>query len=122
MTGDLRLNDLHQVRDLRHHTANGGIVRSLDYLIQTRETQSFNYQFLLYRCANRGAHPLQMVFRAPACVSFLGQFVRHDYSSSTDLPRMAATSLRFFKCFSASNVALMTLCGLVVPIDFVRTF
>src|SRR4051794_16701881 len=122
MAHDLRLNDLYQVRNLRHHAANGRIVRPLDHLIQSCETQSLDYQFLLYRSANRGTHPLQMKFRATACVFFLGQFVRHDYSSSTDLPRMAATSLRFFKCFSASNVALMTLCGLVVPIDFVSTF
>src|SRR5947209_3771209 len=44
------------------------------------------------------------------------------YNSSADLPRSAATSARFFNCFKASKVALMTLCGLVVPIDLVRTF
>src|SRR5579864_4414228 len=35
---------------------------------------------------------------------------------------MAATLSRLFNCFSASKVALITLCGLVVPIDFVSTF
>src|SRR6267154_6452573 len=35
---------------------------------------------------------------------------------------MVATPSRVFNCFSASNVALITLCGFVVPIDFVSTF
>src|SRR5450631_4631724 len=122
MTDDLRLNDLDQVRHLGHHAANGRVVRTLDHLIQPRETQTLDDQLLLDGRANRGTHPLQMDFGAVARMRLLGQFVRHVYSSSTDLPRMAATSLLFFKCFSASNVALMTLCGLVVPIDLVSTF
>src|ERR1700746_2112190 len=44
------------------------------------------------------------------------------YSSSAFLPRNAATASLFFNFLSASNVALITLCGLVVPIDLVRTF
>ena len=44
------------------------------------------------------------------------------YSSSTDLPRNSATCSRLLSFFSASKVALITLCGLVVPIDFVNTF
>src|SRR5205814_492656 len=44
------------------------------------------------------------------------------YNSSADLPRSAATSSLFFSRFKASNVALITLCGLVVPIDLVSTF
>src|SRR5581483_9491651 len=35
---------------------------------------------------------------------------------------MLATSSLFFNCRNAAKVALMTLCGLVVPIDLVRTF
>jgi hypothetical protein len=44
------------------------------------------------------------------------------YNSCTVFPRIAATLSRLFKWRSASNVALITLCGLVVPIDFVSTF
>src|SRR3984893_3194439 len=110
------------MRHLGHHATNGRVVRTLDHLVQPRETQTFDHQLLLDGGANGGPHPLQMDFGAAARIRFLGQFVRHGYSSSTDLPRMAATSLLFFKCFSASKVALMTLCGLVVPIDFVSTF
>src|SRR5512141_2844873 len=107
------------MRDLGHHAANGSVVGPLDYLVQSRETQALDHQLLLHRGANRGTHPLQMYFRAAPWTRFSGQFVGHVYSSSTVLPRMAATSLRFFKCLSASKVALMTLCGLVVPIDLV---
>src|SRR5579864_7987849 len=44
------------------------------------------------------------------------------YNSSTALPRSAATASRFFSLRRASNVALTTLCGLVVPMDLVSTF
>ena len=39
-----------------------------------------------------------------------------------DLPRIAATDSLFFNCFNASNVALITLCGFVVPIDLIPDF
>jgi len=35
---------------------------------------------------------------------------------------MSATLSRLFRLLSAAKVALITLCGLVVPIDFVSTF
>src|SRR5208337_3907234 len=44
------------------------------------------------------------------------------YNSSTDLPRRAATASRLLSFLSASKVALITLCGLLVPIDLVNTF
>src|ERR1700680_4258872 len=110
------------MRHLGHHTANGLAIRPLDHLVQPREAQTLHHQLLFYRGTNGGTHPLQMNFGAAARTRFLCQFIRHDYSSSTDLPRMAATSLRFFKCLSGSKVALITLCGLVVPIDLVSTF
>src|ERR1700693_5227854 len=110
------------MRHLGYHAADGSVIRTLDHLVQTGKPQTLDHQFLPDRGTNGGTHPLQMNFGAAAGMRFLGQFIRHDYSSSTVLPRMAATSLRFFKCLSASNVALMTLCGLVVPIDFVSTF
>src|ERR1700722_12589597 len=44
------------------------------------------------------------------------------YNSCAVLPRISATLSRLLSCFSASKVALITLCGLVVPMDFVSTF
>src|SRR5271169_4438657 len=58
-TRRLWLHDLDQVRDFRHHSANGGIVRTLDHLVQSRETQPLDYQLLLYRGANCGTDPFQ---------------------------------------------------------------
>src|SRR6266849_5491676 len=110
------------MRHLGHHAADGRIIRALDHLVQPGKAQTLNHQLLLDRGTNGGTYPFQMDFGAATWTLFLCQFMRHDYSSSTDLPRMAATSLRFFKCLSASNVALITLCGLVVPMDLVSTF
>src|SRR6266851_4389472 len=109
-------------RTLAFVSADGRIIRALDHLVQPGKAQTLNHQLLLDRGTNGGTYPFQMDFGAATWTRFLCQFMRHDYSSSTDLPRMAATSLRFFKCLSASNVALITLCGLVVPIDLVNTF
>src|ERR1041385_7120716 len=44
------------------------------------------------------------------------------YNSCSDFPRSVATSWRSRSLLSASNVALITLCGLAVPIDLVSTF
>src|SRR5208337_714469 len=125
------MHDLHQVRHFGHHAADGGRVRPFHHLVQPRETQTLNHSLLLGRGTNGGAHPLQVNF--PAARTRLLR--RHaippgtrywvlgtGYKSSTVLPRSAATCSRFFSCFSASKVALITLCGLVVPMDLVNTF
>src|SRR4030081_1188907 len=62
----LRLHDLDQMRNLGDHSANGGIVRTLNHLVQPRETEPFDYQLMFYRGANRGTHPLQVELAA-AC-------------------------------------------------------
>src|SRR5437870_10210010 len=115
--GTSMFHDFHQVRHLGYHAANGGGVRTLNHLVQPGKPQAFDHQLVCYRGTNRGAHPLQVELAA-AFIRCLG----HGYSSSADLPRMAATSCRFFNFLSASKVALTTLCGLVVPIDLVSTF
>src|ERR1700722_12674818 len=102
------------MRHLGYHASDGPVIRPLDHLVQTGKAQALDYQLLSDRRTNGGTHPLQVNFGAAASIRFLGQFIGHDYSSSTVLPRMAATSLRFFKCLNTSNVALMTLRGVVV--------
>src|SRR6476646_4647756 len=105
------------MRHLRHHTANGSIVWPLNYLIKPGETQPFDHLLVTDRRANLGTY----VFKPQSAA--LGRcFFRRHHSSSATLPRMLATSSRFFNFLSAAKVALMTLCGLVVPIDFVSTF
>src|SRR5438105_13675481 len=115
----LLLNDLHQVRYFGHHAASRGRVRPLDYLVKPRKTQSLDYLFLFGRRANRGTHVLQLNLAATRSVRRLPH---HGYNSSTALPRSLATSSLFFNLFSASKVALITLCGFVVPIVLVSTF
>src|SRR5215470_16170939 len=104
------------MRHLRHHSTNGRRIGPLNHLVQPRKTQSANHLLVFDRCANRRAHPLQ------AKAAVLCRLLRCHQSSSAALPRTPATNSLFFSFFSASNVALMTLWGLVVPIDLVNTF
>src|SRR5579872_3248729 len=136
------------MRNLRHHAADGVRIRALDYLVQPGKSQAFDHSLLFYRGTNSGTHPLQVNlsaarirflrrhFHEPRCFVEEHVFSRalraithwgfrpcgNFYSSCAVLPRMIATLSRLFNCFSASKVALITLCGLVVPIDFVSTF
>src|SRR5271157_2030368 len=120
----LATDNFNQMRDLGHHASDRGRVFALDHLVQSREAQSFDYQLVLDRGCNGRPYPLELDLRTGLgyCRFRLLASARHDYSSSTALPRCAATSLRSRSLPSASNVALITLCGLVVPMDFVSTF
>src|SRR3974390_3088866 len=112
------------MRHLRHHAADGRRIFAFDHLVQPCKAEALDYQLLLHRRLYGRANPLQVKLRAPR-VRFrfvLFPCARHDYISSTDLPRAAATSLRSRSLPSASKVALITLCGLVVPMDLVSTF
>src|SRR6266567_6511313 len=104
------------MRHLRHHAANRGVVGALDDLVQPGKTQAPDDSLMFHGSANRRSHPLQPNLAALSCC-----FRRHQ-SSSTAFPRMVAIASRFFSFFSASKVALITLCGLVVPMDLVSTF
>src|SRR5262249_17494335 len=105
------------MRYLRHHAADRRCIRPCNHLIQAGKAKPPNHLLLLHRCADRRTDPLELQ-RGSAFVFAPG----HHHSSSADLPRVAATSSLLFSLFSASKVALITLCGLVVPIDLVRTF
>src|SRR5437867_4100008 len=102
------------MRHLRYHAANRGVVWALNHLVQPCKTQTPDDSFMFHRSANRRPHPLQANFAAA-----LNRCFRRHQSSSTAFPRMPATASRFFSFFSASKVALITLCGLVVPMDLV---
>src|SRR6266849_5871908 len=114
---ELTLHNFHQVRHFGYHATNGSAVWTLNHLVQPGKTEPFDHQLVFYGGTNGGTHPLQVKLAA-TLIRCLG----HCYSSSVDLPRRAATSCLFFNFFSASKVALTTLCGLVVPIDLVSTF
>src|SRR6185436_8965835 len=105
------------MRHLRDHATNRRGVRTLNHLVQPREPETLNNFLVLHRSADGRAH----IFQAQ-CASARGCFFRRHYNSSAALPRTPATNSRFLSFFRASKVALITLCGLVVPIDFVNTF
>src|SRR4030081_853064 len=75
----LLLHNLYQVRDFRHHAANCGVVRTLDYLVQPGESQTLDNELLFYRGTNGGAHPLQV--------------------------NLSAARIRFLCCHSVTSVA-----------------
>src|ERR1700740_1874626 len=125
-----------------HHAADRGGVGALDHLVQAGKSQPFDDFLVLHRRADRRPHLLE-VNLPPALLCFFrchsnsSSFVVRrwsftiqptrcsriaSHSSSAVFPRSVATSSLFFSFFSASKVALITLCGLVVPIDFVSTF
>src|ERR1700757_2982633 len=99
------------MRNLRHHTADGVGVRTLNHLIQPGESQALDHTLLFDRGTNCGAHPLQVNLSA-ARVRFLCRHslnlisvpgTRYSYSSCAVLPRMVDTLSWVFNCFSASK-------------------
>src|SRR3974390_3148179 len=115
---------MDQVRHLCYHAPDRRRVFPLDHLVEARESQTFDHQFVLFRCGNRRAHVLQLDFRpgGSRCLLDLSANACHRYISSADLPRAVATSFLSRSDCSALKVALITLCGLVVPMDLVSTF
>src|ERR1700730_14707571 len=58
------------MRTLRHHTADSVVVRTLNHLVQPRESQALDHALLFDRGTNGGAHPLQVNLSA-ARIRFL---------------------------------------------------
>src|SRR5690242_12613657 len=105
---------------LIYHTTNGRGVLTLHNLLHAPESQTPHRGAHIPGAANKAAHPLEFhCFALFFCHDPTLCFYR---SSSTDLERNSATRLSSFKRKRASKVALMTLCGFEVPIDFVNTF
>src|SRR6516164_3378635 len=112
------------MRNFRHHPANRRRIFPLDHLVQMGKSQSLDYQLVFHRRSDGRAYIFEMNLCARRC-GFLFGFLadaRHDYNSSAALPRAVAISFLSRSDLRASNVALITLCGLVVPIDLVSTF
>src|SRR3974390_791758 len=124
ISDQLAFDDLSEVRHLRHHAPDRRRVFALDHLVEPRKSQALDHQLMLLRCGNGRAHVLQLDLR-PGGSRFLLDLpanARHVYSSSAALPRAVATSFLSRSDSSALKVALITLCGLVVPMDLVSTF
>src|SRR5665213_789091 len=100
------------MRNDLHHAARRFRIHALDNLVKPRKAQALHHQLVLHGGVVLGAEILN--------ANHLG--LSHDYISSIDLPRMAATSPRSRSCTRASNVALITLWGLAEPRLLVSTF
>src|SRR5271169_3471382 len=100
------------MRNRFHHAARGLGIDPLHDLVQPRKAQAPHDRLVLVR---------RIVLRAEILNANLFGF-GHDHISSTCLPRMVATSALSRSCTRASNVALMTLCGLAEPRLLVSTF
>src|SRR3984885_2953521 len=107
------LDDAHQMRNGLHHAADRRRILTLHDLVQPGEPQALDHLLVLLRRRDLRAVVLDQQCLLRLC---------HDYSSSTVLPRIRATSALSRSWVSASNVALITLCGLAVPSDLVSTF
>ena len=101
-----------------------GVSCTLHHLLHPAETQAANRLPHISRAADEAAYPLDfqrsrfLVFVAIVCV----RKAYETTASSAPRPRDSATFAASFRCSSASNVALITLCGFDVPSDFVSTF
>src|SRR5438105_2048237 len=117
---NLLLQNPHQMRNFCDHPSDGRCVFSFTRCIQLAEPESLHNQLLLIVEADRAPVVLDSQL---ACGRFL-LLACHDYPiiSSSGFSRRRVTSFVSFRLRSPSNVALITLCGFDVPIDFVRMF
>src|SRR3984885_4331056 len=116
------LRSFHDDDEMTHfvyHTTDGRGILALDHLLQAPETEPAHRFAHIPGAADITDHPLQL----KRCRLVFGhdRFSGQLRNSSTGLERNSATRASSFRRKSASKVALMTLCGLEVPIDFVRT-
>src|SRR5207244_207479 len=117
----LLLQDAHQMRHLCDHSASRGRIDDLTNGIQLEEAESFDNELLIFIESDGAAIILNLQF-SRCTGSFLLRCHGYPKISSSGFSRSRATSCGSFKLRRPSNVALMTLCGLDVPIDFVRMF
>src|SRR5271163_4927779 len=103
------------MRNSLHHAADRGCILAFHNLVQAGKTKSLDHALMLHRSTD-----LRPVILDQDRSLLLG--LCHDYSSSTVLPRIAATSALLRNWTSASKVALITLCGLALPRLLVSTF
>src|SRR5580704_6013500 len=122
IVSSIRFFHSHKVADFQDHTANRRVIRVFHHLIHAAKTQPADRLPHVLRAGDKTSHPLD--FQNSRC------FLRHNNSysrrnqrpsSSTVFERSSATLAMSFRRNRASKVALMTLCGFDVPIDFVST-
>src|SRR6478672_4478965 len=106
--------------NFRNHPANRRSIFKLAYRIQLVEAQPLYDQLLIDVESDSAAVVLNLDFLSSGL--FLSCHNNYPRISSSDFSRRRATSCGSFKLRSPSNVALITLCGFEVPIDFVRMF
>src|SRR5689334_13079977 len=116
-----------------NHAANGRRVLALDDLMQTPQAEATDGLAHVISATDKADHP----FDFHAAGAFFGRFLLGAHTllsltaafslaglpliSSTVFERVSATCAASFRPSSAANVALTTLCGLEVPMDFVST-
>src|SRR5438270_11936693 len=113
----LLFDHLHEVRDAGDHAARFGRVDARRHPVHLSEAEGTKRLAHVARATDAAADLLDLNH-------LLGRFFRsgraHSAPSSTPRSVLYCASLR--SCWSASNVALTTLCGLAVPSDLVRMF
>src|SRR5438105_6826752 len=122
--------------DLTHlvnHAAHRRRVLALHHLMQSSQTETANGLAHVVGAANEADYPLDLhvagafsggfLLRGHALLSPTAAFSLAGLPliSSTVFERVSATCAASFKPSKAANVALTTLCGLDVPMDFVST-
>src|SRR5581483_2007285 len=131
----LLLHHLDQMPDLVNHTADRRRVLALDHLVHSAKPEAADGLPHVIGAADEADHPLDfegagfsggfLLLRAHELLSVAATFsfsrAGLPLISSTVLERVSATWAASFKLSSAANVALITLCGLEVPSDFVST-
>src|SRR5689334_10007448 len=127
------LHHFHEMPHLVNHAANGRRVLALHHLVQSPQAQAADGLAHVIGAANKADHPLDFhvagaffgsfLLRAHALLSLTAAFSLAGLPliSSTVFERVSATCAASFRPSRAANVALTTLCGLDVPMDFVST-
>src|SRR5215467_2252193 len=127
------LHHFHEMPHFVNHAANGRRVLALDHLMQSPQAQAANRLAHVIGAADKADHPFDFhvagaffgsfLLRAHALLSLMAAFSLTGLPliSSTVFDRVSATCATSFSPSSAAKVALTTLCGLEVPMDFVST-
>src|SRR5215218_7049357 len=97
------LEDLHQVIDLVDHAAHCGRVLQLAHAVDLAQAQAAHRGTVGFLGADRAADQLDLDGFLLGCHCL--PFGQAEKMSSTDLPRLAATSAGVVEFLSASNVA-----------------
>src|ERR1051325_4365118 len=110
-------DDFHQMRDLGNHAADVRRVRTLGHAVHLAQAEGLERLAHLARAADAAAH-----LAHAEDLLLLGLLLRRAHAAPSSSPRSDWYCFSLRSCWSASKVALTTLCGLAVPRDLVRMF